>query len=79
MFQYSSCFTFDILNKNAYCKIAIAIIAAIPIIFSSFVNTNLPTSVSIGGTGLLIVVGVALETYKQLESSLVNRNDRGVK
>ena len=59
--------------------IFIAIIAAIPIIFSSFVNTNLPTSVSIGGTGLLIVVGVALETYKQLESSLVNRNYRGVK
>lgn len=57
----------------------IAIIAAIPIIFSSFVNTNLPTSVSIGGTGLLIVVGVALETYKQLESSLVNRNYRGVR
>ncbi len=52
----------------------IAIIAGLPIIFSSFVSTNLPTSVSIGGTGLLIVVGVALETYRQLESSLVNRN-----
>ena len=57
----------------------IAIIAAIPIIFSSFLNTNLPTSVSIGGTGLLIVVGVALETYRQLESSLINRNYKGVK
>ena len=57
----------------------IAIIAAIPIIFSSFVNTNLPTSVSIGGTGLLIVVGVALETYRQLESSLINRNYKGVR
>ena len=57
----------------------IAIIAAIPIVFSSFITTNLPTSVSIGGTGLLIVVGVALETYKQLESSLINRNYKGVK
>ena len=57
----------------------IAIIAAIPIIFSSFIETNLPTSVSIGGTGLLIVVGVALETYKQLESSLINRNYKGVR
>lgn len=57
----------------------IALIAAIPIIFSSFINTNLPTSVSIGGTGLLIVVGVALETYKQLESSLINRNYKGVR
>jgi preprotein translocase subunit SecY len=50
----------------------LVVIAGLPIIFSSF--TNLPTSVKIGGTGLLIVVGVALETYKQLESSLVSRN-----
>ena len=35
--------------------------------------TNLPSSVSLGGTGLLIVVGVAIETYKQIESSLVSR------
>ena len=57
----------------------IAVIAGLPIIFSSFVNTNLPTSVSIGGTGMLIVIGVALETYKQLESSLINRNYKGVR
>jgi len=57
----------------------IAIIAALPIIFTSFVSTNLPASVEIGGTGLLIVVGVALETYKQLESSLINRNYKGVR
>ena len=36
----------------------------------------LPSSVTIGGTGLLIVVGVAIETYKQLESSLVSRSYR---
>ncbi len=52
----------------------IALIAGLPIVVSSFLSTNLPTSVSIGGTSILIVVGVALETYKQLESSLVNRN-----
>ncbi len=55
-------------------SIFIAVIAGLPIVFSSFLNTNLPTSVSIGGTGILIVVGVALETYRQLESSLVNRS-----
>lgn len=54
--------------------IFIAVIAGLPIVFSSFLSTNLPTSVSIGGTSILIVVGVALETMKQLESSLVNRN-----
>jgi len=50
----------------------IAIIAAMPIIFSSI--NGLSSAASIGGTSLLIVVGVALETYKQLEGSLVSRN-----
>ena len=60
-------------------SIFIAVIAGLPIVFSSFIDLGLPTSVSIGGTGLLIIVGVALETYKQLESSLINRNYRGVR
>ena len=50
----------------------LSIIAALPIIFLSL--TGLSQSVSIGGTSLLIVVGVALETYRQLEGSLVSRN-----
>ena len=53
-------------------SVFLAIIVALPIIFSRL--TSLPTSVSIGGTGLLIVVGVALETYKQIEGSLLSRN-----
>lgn len=57
----------------------ISIVAGLPIIFSSFLPTNLPASVSIGGTGILIVVGVALETCRQLESSLINRNYKGVR
>ena len=57
----------------------ITVIAGLPIVVSSFMSTNLPTSVSIGGTSILIIVGVALETMKQLESSLINRsyNKRG--
>jgi len=50
----------------------LVVIAALPIVFSAV--TGLPQSVSIGGTSLLIVVGVALETYRQLEGSLVSRN-----
>ena len=50
----------------------LVIIAGLPILFSEI--TSLPTSVSIGGTGLLIVVGVALETYKQLEGSILTRS-----
>ena len=50
----------------------LSVIAGLPIVFSQL--TSLPTSVSIGGTGLLIVVGVALETYKQLEGSILTRS-----
>lgn len=51
---------------------ALSIIAGLPILFGLF--SNMPTSVSIGGTGLLIVVGVALETYKQIESQIISKN-----
>ena len=57
--------------------IFIAVVAGLPIVFSSFINTGLPSSVSLGGTSLLIVIGVALETYNQLESSLLNRSYKG--
>ena len=50
----------------------LVVIAGLPIIFSQV--TSLPTSVSIGGTGILIAVGVALETYKQLEGSILTRS-----
>ena len=55
--------------------LCLAVIAGLPIVFGTF--SNLPTSVSIGGTGLLIVVGVALETYRQVESKLISRNYTG--
>ena len=49
----------------------LAVLCILPILFGKF--SNLSTTISISGTGLLIVVGVALETYKQLESQLVSR------
>ena len=51
--------------------IFLVILAGLPVLISSF--TNLPSSVSLGGTGILIVVGVVIETYKQIESSLTAR------
>lgn len=58
----------------------LTIIAVLPIVFQVVVNMipnlELTSNVTIGGTGLLIVVGVALETYKQLEGSLVTRSYR---
>ena len=50
----------------------IALLAALPYIFTLI--TGLPDSVKLGGTSILIAVGVILETYKQLESSVASRN-----
>ena len=50
----------------------IALLAGMPILISNL--TGLSQRVAIGGTGILIVVGVAIETYKQIESGLVSRN-----
>ena len=55
--------------------IFLATVAVMPIFFINF--ANLPQSAQIGGTSLLIVVGVALETMKQLESQLVKRHYKG--
>lgn len=55
--------------------IFLAAIAILPVLFIKF--ANLPASAQIGGTSLLIVVGVALETMKQLESQLVKRHYKG--
>lgn len=53
----------------------LAAISVLPVIFMKI--ADLPPAVQIGGTGLLIVVGVALETMKQLESQLVKRHYKG--
>lgn len=56
-------------------SIFLAVIAVMPLLFVKF--AGLPQSAQIGGTSLLIVVGVALETMKQLESQLVKRHYKG--
>ena len=53
-------------------SIALAVVAGLPYILSMV--TDLPTTVSIGGTGLIIVIGVILDTYKQIESSLISQS-----
>jgi preprotein translocase subunit SecY len=53
----------------------LAVISVLPVIFIKF--ADLPQSAQIGGTSLLIVVGVALDTMKQLESQLVKRHYKG--
>ena len=55
--------------------IFLAIISIMPMLFVKY--ADLPQSAQIGGTSLLIIVGVALETMKQLESQLVKRHYKG--
>ncbi|UJF33703.1 preprotein translocase subunit SecY [Paenibacillus hexagrammi] len=50
-------------------------ISILPMLFGGL--AGLPNSVKIGGTSLLIVVGVGLETMKQIESQLIKRHYKG--
>src|SRR3954453_21029165 len=53
----------------------LAAVAALPTIIIA--STGAPSSFYFGGTSLLIVVGVALDTMKQLEAQLMMRNYEG--
>jgi len=66
-----------VLSRTTFLgALFLIVIAGLPILVSNL--SSLPTSVTVGGTGLLIVVGVALETYNQVESSLSARKyERG--
>ncbi|QDK92449.2 preprotein translocase subunit SecY [Paenalkalicoccus suaedae] len=53
----------------------LATVSILPVFFTEV--AGLPPAVQIGGTGLLIVVGVALDTMKQIESQLIKRSYKG--
>ncbi len=55
--------------------IFLAAISILPVFFGAL--AGLPQSVQLGGTSLLIVVGVALDTMKQIESQLIKRHYKG--
>lgn len=68
----------DVLSRLTFVgAIFLIIIAGLPILFSNL--TGLSAAAKIGGTGLLIVVGVALEVYNQIENSLLTRSYTGKK
>ena len=55
--------------------IGLSILAILPVLFQMIFRNNASlAAVSIGGTGLLIVVGVAIETYRQIESRLLSNS-----
>ncbi|TES26171.1 preprotein translocase subunit SecY [Staphylococcus epidermidis] len=56
-------------------SIFLAAIAILPIIATKFMG--LPQSIQIGGTSLLIVIGVAIETMKTLEAQVTQKQYKG--
>lgn len=52
----------------------LAFVALIPIIFTNITGMQ---GLSLGGTSVIIIVGVALETVKQLESQMMMRHYKG--
>ena len=52
----------------------LSVIALVPLVYSKFTNMS---GLSMGGTSIIIVVGVALETVKQLESQMMMRHYKG--
>lgn len=52
----------------------LAVIAIVPIVFSGAANMQ---GLSMGGTSVIILVGVALETVKQMESQMMMRHYKG--
>jgi len=65
-----------VLNRiTVLGSLTLAFISALPYLLPLI--TPLPNSVSLGGTGIIIVVGVALETMKDLTGQLTQRSYRG--
>ena len=51
----------------------LGLVATLPILLTAITGMN----ISLGGTSILIVVGVALDTVRQLESEMMMRHYKG--
>ena len=67
-----------VLNKvTLFGAIYLSIIAVVPILISCFSESAANSGISLGGTSIIIVVGVALETVKALEGQMLMRHYKG--
>ncbi|HBI56948.1 MAG TPA: preprotein translocase subunit SecY, partial [Firmicutes bacterium] len=70
----TSSYIMRILNRITLVgALFLAVIVALPYVIQGMVGMN----IGIGGTSLLIVIGVALETMKQIESQMLMRHYKG--
>ena len=66
-----------VLNKLTLIgALFLSVIAVLPLIVNIIAGGTLG-GIAFGGSSLLIVVGVALETYRELESQLTMRHYKG--
>ena len=66
-----------ILNRiTVLGALSLVVVAAIPPLMTILIP-NMPRSAALGGTGIIIVVGVALETVKDLKGRLTQRSYAG--
>ena len=71
----TSDFIFKVINKiTLFGALYLAVIALLPILFGIIIGNS---SLSIGGTSVIIVVGVALETVKSMEAQMLMRHYKG--
>ena len=71
-------FISKVLNKiTLFGAIFLAIVALVPLIVSFCSPTAKASGVSMGGTSMIIVIGVALEIVKALETQLMMRHYKG--
>ncbi|MCB4988711.1 preprotein translocase subunit SecY, partial [Streptococcus mutans] len=64
-----------LMKLSTVGSLFLGLVAILPIIAQNV--WNLPQSIGLGGTSLLIVISVALETNKQLEGLLLKRQYTG--
>ncbi len=71
----TSDFIARVINKiTLFGALYLAVVALMPVIAGAILGTN---SVSIGGTSVIIVVGVALETVAAIEAQMLMRHYKG--
>ncbi|MCI6604691.1 MAG: preprotein translocase subunit SecY [Clostridiales bacterium] len=71
----TSDFILKVINKiTLFGALYLAIVALLPIIVGTILGNN---SLGIGGTSVIIVVGVALETVKAMEAQMLMRHYKG--
>ncbi len=74
----TSDFLQKVLNKvTLFGAIYLSIVAVTPYIISTFSDVASTSGISLGGTSIIIVVGVALETITALENQMLMRHYKG--